>query len=119
MIRVNTIPDENIFDIKQGVSIVLCIKNPHINQNVKVKYAELWGNREGKYAYLATADISVTKWDLLVPTSPNYFFVPKDITQMAEYKKGWLISDIYPLNTSGIKTHHDNFVIDFELSSLK
>ena len=111
--------DENIFDIKQGVSIVLCIKNPHINQNVKVKYAELWGNREGKYAYLATADISVTKWDLLVPTSPNYFFVPKDITQMAEYKKGWLISDIYPLNTSGIKTHHDNFVIDFELSSLK
>jgi predicted helicase len=110
--------DENVFDIKQGVAIVLCIENPQVHHHVGVRYAELWGQRDEKYRYLSTNEMSVTRWELLVPTEPDYFFVPKDVTLIEEYKKGYPVSEIFPVNSSGVKTHHDDFVIDFNESTL-
>ncbi len=44
--------DENVFDIQQGVAIGLFVKRPKVTENANVHYAELWGLRESKYAYL-------------------------------------------------------------------
>src|SRR5207248_1970715 len=38
-------PDENVFDIQQGVAIALFVKVPTQNGLAKIHYADLWGER--------------------------------------------------------------------------
>jgi predicted helicase len=79
----------------------------------KVFYADLWGLQDGKYRYLWENDVSTTGWQELETVSPYFFFVPKDFDLLSEYERGWRVPDIFPVNSSGIKTHRDHFVIDF------
>ncbi len=112
--------DENVFDIRQGVAIAVFIKKPDGDTgSASVKYCDLWGLREGKYEYLAENDVSTTEWCDLEPVEPHFFFVPKDLELKSEYEDGWSISEIFPVNSTGIKTHRDDFVLDFEERSLK
>ena len=85
----------------------------------KVFYADLWGLREEKHRYLWENDVSTTDWQELEPVSPHFFFVPKDFDLLSEYERGWSVPDIFPVNSSGIKTHRDHFVIDFEQEPLR
>jgi len=112
-------PDENVFDIRPGVAIALFLKEQEGEGLAQVKYADLWGLREGKYRYLLENDISTTDWQTLEPVSPYFFFVPKDFDLLSEYERGWSVTDISPVNASGIKTHRDRFVIDFEEERLR
>jgi len=52
--------DENVFDIQQGVSIILAVKQPHQKSLANVYHADLWGLREHKYGILAEKDVSNT-----------------------------------------------------------
>jgi hypothetical protein len=110
--------DENVFDIQQGVAIGLFIRKDGKKGLAKVHHADLWGLREGKYKYLAEADVKTVEWEAIEPTSPFYLFIPQDTSLKPEYDQGWKITDIMPLNSTGVKTHRDHFVMDFELSSL-
>ena len=49
-------PDQNVFDIQQGVSIGIFIKEPGKNTPAKVHHAELWGDRDSKYKNLNSLD---------------------------------------------------------------
>lgn len=111
-------PDENVFDIRQGVAIALFVKRDCRGQ-AKVGYADLWGLREGKYRYLLENDIRTTNWQDLEPMAPYFFFVPKEFTLSEEYERGWIVPDIFPLHSSGIKTHRDHFAIDVEQKRLQ
>lgn len=106
--------DKNVFDIKRGVAIALFVKGQEGKDLARVQYADLWGLREGKYRYLLENDVSTTEWQPLEPVAPYFFFVPKDFDLLSEYEHGWSIADILPVNSTGIKTHRDHFVIDFE-----
>ncbi len=44
--------DENVFDIRQGVSIGIFVKEPGKDGPAKVHHTDLWGLREGKYQHL-------------------------------------------------------------------
>jgi predicted helicase len=125
--------DENVFDIQQGVAIGLFVKkrnntSNNTSQMATVHHAHLWGLREvydttgqlvsGKYHWLAGHDSASTEWTTLTPQSPFYLFVPQNISLQAEYGQGWNINDIMPINSTGVKTHRDHFVLDFGLSLL-
>jgi len=113
-------PDENVFDIRQGVAISVFVKKGHDERPSRVKYADLWGSREeGKARYLSENDIKTTEWQGLEPMAPHFFFVPKQFVLSEEYERGWTLPDIFPLNSSGIKTHRDHLVIDFEQRRLE
>ena len=112
-------PDKNVFNITRGVVIVLFVKKRESEGLAQVKYADLWGLRKHKYHYLEENDISTTDWQTLDPVSPYFFFVPKDFDLLSEYECGWSVSDIFPVHTSGLKTHRDHFVIDFEEKHLR
>ncbi|MCK4450692.1 MAG: hypothetical protein KAX26_08885, partial [Anaerolineae bacterium] len=112
-------PDKNVFDIRQGVAIALFVKEGKNEGPALVKYADLWGLREEKYRYLLENDIRTTDWQELEPIVPYFFFVPKEFTFSEEYEREWSAPDIFPLNSRGIKTHRDNFVIDFEQKCLR
>jgi hypothetical protein len=61
-------PDENVFDIQQGVAIGLFIKRHDVAKShatATIHYADLWGERATKYAALSEHDFNSVKWDTL------------------------------------------------------
>jgi predicted helicase len=110
--------DENIFDIQQGVSIGIFIKEPNSTGLAKIKYADLWGNRESKYEWLKDNSLASTNWISIEPKSLFYLFSPQNSALQPEYEKGLKITELLKINSTGIKTHRDNFVMDFDKSKL-
>lgn len=118
--------DENIFDIQQGVSICFFVKKQkEVNHTSKVEelanvyHADLYGTRTQKYEWLAKSDLNSTKWNKLNPQSPGYLFIRQNNELRPEYEQGWKVTDIFPVNSTGVKTHRDHFVFDFDRSSLE
>ncbi len=111
--------DKNVFDIQQGVTIVLYVKLEKSPKEKKVYYSDLWGLREKKYAYLLGNDVQTTSWQELKPVTPYYFFIPKDFALQSEYEKFWKVTDIFRKWSSGVKTHRDHFVVGFTKEEVK
>jgi predicted helicase len=107
-------PDQNVFDIQQGVSIGIFIKEPGKSTPAKVHHAELWGSRTSKYEILNQLDIETTEWVAVEPQSPEYLFIIQNIDLRTEYNSGWKLTEIFPVNTLGFQTHRDDFAIEFE-----
>ena len=103
--------DENVFDISQGVCIVLCVKERDNPTPAKVYYADMWGSREDKYNTLSGTEIQSTEWYGLQPTSPYYLFVPQATGYSAEYEEGCKITDIFQTKSIGIVTARDKLTI--------
>ncbi len=107
--------DENVFDIQQGVAIGLFIKSPRTalsgRERGKVYHADLYGLREGKYAWLLKNDINTTEWKRVNPKSGFYLFVPRDERLFVVYERWPKITDIFPVNSVGIVTARDNLTI--------
>jgi len=105
-------PDQNVFEIQQGVAISLLIKNNQKKtQYAKVSHAQLWGKREEKYQCLSEQDINKTEWTELKPQSPFYLFVPLNMDLLAEYERGWKVTEMMPVNSVGIVTARDELTI--------
>ncbi|MBI5291438.1 MAG: hypothetical protein HY872_06135 [Chloroflexi bacterium] len=111
--------DENVFDIQQGVSISLFVKESGKTGPARVHHAELWGTRESKYAILSRSDISSIQWAELQPRAEGFFFVPRNEANKAEYMKGWSVPDIFTLYNSAIQTKKDALTIHFTRQQLE
>ena len=103
--------DENVFDISQGVCILLCVKECNNPAPAKVYYADLWGSREDKYNTLSETNVQSTEWCELQPTSSYHLFVPQATDYSAEYESGWKITSIFHVGSVGIATGRDRFTI--------
>ncbi len=110
--------DQNVFDIQQGVSIGIFIKEPEKNSPAKVHHAELWGDRASKYKILNSLEINDIKWKTIEPQPKFYLFCSQDTNLSAEYEVGWKITEVIPVNTLGFQTHRDHFAIDFDAEHL-
>ena len=75
--------------------------------------------REDKYNWLNKQDIKTTKWKTIKPKSEFYLFIPRDERLLKAYETYLKITDIFPINSVGIVTSRDNFVIDFDRNALK
>ncbi|MFB3917256.1 MAG: type ISP restriction/modification enzyme [Terriglobales bacterium] len=108
--------DENVFDIQQGVAILLCVKRDGNSTAATVYHADLWGLRDFKYETLLEHDVSSTKWKKLKPEAPSYLFVPSNAELQQEYEQGLSIPSIFNQNgdpAPGIVTTHDEFAISW------
>ncbi len=111
--------DENVFDIQQGVAISLFIKKQGKKKKCEVYHSQIWGLWRYKYDRLLDDDIKTTNWEKLSPTSPYYFFVPREEKGREVYHEYWKVTDIFPMNVTGIVTARDKFVIDHNRQSLE
>jgi predicted helicase len=114
--------DQNVFDIQQGVSINLFIKTGKTKKKgelAEVFHFDMFGNRNAKYAALAASSLSSIAWSKLDFAPPQYFFVKKDFSQTDSFKQGFAVEELFIENSSGIKTHRDDFVVSFEDNELK
>jgi hypothetical protein len=109
--------DKNVFDIRQGVAIGLFIKKKGLKK--KIVHAERWGLREEKYKWLLKNDLNTTKWKPIKPKSGGYLFVPRDERALDRYEQYPKVTEIFPINSVGIVTSRDSFVIDFDKEALK
>ena len=114
-----TARDENVFDIIQGVSILLCIKERDNPAPAKVYYADMWGVREEKYNTLSETDVQSTEWSMLQPTSPYHLFVPQLTDYGAEYETGWNIIDIFQTGAVGIVTARDRLTLHWTPDNIR
>ena len=103
--------DENVFDISQGVCILLCVKERDNATPTKVHYADIWGSRVEKYNILSETDVQSTEWCKLQPTSPYHLFVPQATDYSAEYESGWVVTDIFQTGQVAIVTGRDKLTI--------
>ena len=115
--------DENVFDIQQGVAISLLVK-PAETRKHRCSHTDLWGSRErtdidGKYGWLVTNDVSSTTWNTLSPTASLRLFVPRDEALYEEYEAGWLLTDIFPVNSVGIVTSRDKLAIQWTAEDME
>ena len=53
------------------------------------------------------------------PDSPFYLFASQNKELREQYNEGWKISDIFKVQSTGVKTHRDHFVTDFEETPLR
>lgn len=111
--------DKNVFDIQQGVSIGIFIKEPGKDAPAKVHHAELWGDRVSKYKSLNSLDVDGVEWESIEPQTPDYLFIQQDLDLKSEYDTGWQITKIFPVNTLGFQSHRDSFAIEFSQKELQ
>jgi predicted helicase len=93
--------DQNVFDIQQGVAILIAVREKSepdyfstayksrdgVKEMAKVLYYDVWGRREDKYKFLESASLDNINWIEVKPTEPNYFFAPKNLDYEDEYNK--------------------------------
>ncbi|MCY4465980.1 MAG: N-6 DNA methylase [Chloroflexi bacterium] len=111
--------DENVFDIGQGVAIVVLVKLEKSTADTGVYHFELWGKRPFKYRYLKRNSIRTTRWNKLQPSSPNYFFAPHDDTHSEEYNCYVSVENVFGSKSTGFETGRDAHLIQFDKHSIR
>jgi hypothetical protein len=107
-------PDENVFDIEQGVAVSLFVKCPSSERGTW--HADLWGKRIAKYQASAEATIASVPWTRLQPAAPDWLLKPQDVDLAHQYRELWSIPAIFaPLGdpAPGVVTTHDEFAVSF------
>jgi predicted helicase len=104
------IKDENVFNIMQGVSIILAVKSGKKRANAlgEVYHAEIYGKRELKFKYIE----GKIKWEKIKLDKKMVFFLPKNTEGQEEYEAGVRIDELFLKNVTGILTMGDSFIID-------
>ena len=115
--------DKNVFDIMQGVAIIIGVKRSKTagqqNDLAEVWHGDLWGGRTAKNEalwQLETRDAGFVK----IENKANQFaFVPRDYDVEALYLNGFKISELFANRALGFQTHRDDFAIAFDDDSLR
>ncbi len=116
--------DRNVFDIQQGVAIIVGVKLPkNTGASRKAALAELyqsdlWGDRQSKYDQLWSAGDFRPLFKTLDVASPHYVFAHREEAGRENYAGGFSVREIMPVSVSGIVTSRDDFVIDFDRPNL-
>lgn len=105
--------DENVFDIRQGVAIVLFVKNREKKESA-IYHSDLFGLRQEKYDWLDNNEFLKDNYVQIKPQCPYYFFVKRNTDKIRKYLDWKKINEIFPLNGVGMTTARDSFVIDFD-----
>lgn len=101
--------DENVFDIMQGVSINLFIKNnkKKKGQLAEVYHYDLYGKRDVKYNFLTEHSIKNIEFTPIQLQKDNYFYVPKDFSNYNLYSRGFKIDELFLSYKAGVATGKD------------
>ncbi len=125
--------DQNVFDIMQGVCIILLVKNPEIGDK-GVFHLDLYGKRKEKFSRLESFDrkqlikleidefnkaFRSTKWGKERFVDDLSFFSPmKEATAMLEYGKFWGLTDIFGEFSNGVLSKNDDFCMQNNKSDI-
>lgn len=104
--------DKNVFDIKTGVSMIFGVKKRNTDDTKKplatVYQTDFYGSRASKFKLLDEANFEKIDW--------NSLQIKQDIWKVEgrgkdEYLKGFLVTKLFPENSTGIVTAIDKLAI--------
>lgn len=107
--------DENVFDIKQGVSIVFLIKNSLASQKCEVHHSEIFGLREHKFATLEANNVC---YKPIVAGDPFFFYVDKKFNNSDAYSQNISIGELFHVHNAGVATGNDRTLVAFNPEEL-
>lgn len=93
--------DDNVFDIRVGVSIIVAWKNSASKNMAKVFYADLIGSRNFKNDVLASASFEKLEPKEISPKAGYYFFRDFDHSKVAAYFRGVSVEEFFIKSSSG------------------
>ncbi len=108
--------NENVFDIKAGVSISIFVKKKNLEK--QIFHCDVWGSRKEKYEWCLKETLSKIETKKIAPESPFYLFIPQNKKAKKVYEKYISVKDIFATETSGVKTHNDDVLIAFDEKEL-
>ena len=108
-------PDENVFDIEQGVAIAFLRRNP---RSQAIHHVDLWGPRTQKENQLATHTLQDFEQQTLTPAAANFDLIPHWGQAYREYESGTKLTELMPIHTTAPVTARDGFVIAFTKAEL-
>lgn len=112
-------PDKNVFDIQQGVAILIGVKKKGGQKPMaNLHHLDLWGDRSEKYMALNAESISSPLFKLIKTTPPLYSFVERDLALQESFEEGFSLSALFRANSVGIVTARDSLTIDQEQQKL-
>jgi predicted helicase len=113
-------PDKNVFDIRQGVAIVIAVKNKGDKEkNIAAVYrGDMWGTRKDKNDALLGGGKELFGPNPITLHKPYYMFYEIDAATLEVYDNGFSISDFMPINQKGIITARDHLAVGFDKDDL-
>ena len=120
--------DENVFDIMQGVSINIFIKNRNSplgnhteskEPHCQIYHYDLYGKRKDKYNFLYENSLDSIPWNRLNPKPPFFLFIPQNESLREEYDRGISVKDMFRISSVGVVTGKDSVFIANDMQTLK
>ena len=112
-------PDKNIFDIQQGVSIIVAVKSKNPKSiNKRTYYCDVLGSRAEKGDFLWEASLA-DSFEEIDPRGEFHLFVPRDYELEKEYNFGFSITELMTVGVMGFQTHRDFFVVNDSKEELR
>lgn len=115
-------PDKNVFDIMQGVAIIIAVKKKRNAKEKKdlatVWRGDLWGSRKAKNEVLFTDDFRQLARSEISLHEHYQMFYQIDHRLLDVYDQGFSVADLMPVNSVGIVTARDALTIDMDRDAL-
>ena len=109
--------DENVFDIKQGVAIIIGILKDKQSGLANVFYTDVYGSREIKYKWLFENSISLLN-KIEISPPPHYIMLPTKYDEKISYNNGFELSKLFMKYNVGVVTARDNFCLTTKREAL-
>lgn len=103
--------DQNVFDIMQGVAIIIAVKKNNDKNDATIHHYDCYGKRDYKYKFLIENNLGSINFDLFKPSLPFYNFYSIDDQLQEQYYKLISLDKLFINNSVGIKTSRDNLLI--------
>jgi predicted helicase len=101
--------DENVFNIMQGVSIILGVKTSNKTKtDAEVYHADLYGKRKLKFSELLKKDL---KFKQIKLDQKQFYLADKNTEGKEEYESGISVESIYLKVSTGVQTSRDGIAI--------
>jgi len=111
--------DENVFDIMQGVAIIIAIKKKIKSKKLAELYlCDIYGKRDFKYDYLEKNSLKSLPFEKIDYREPDFYFFKQNMPLSIDYEKGLKINELLKLNNTGIVSKKDKIVFHHEKDDL-
>jgi predicted helicase len=108
--------DENVFDIRIGVAIMIAIKTTSNGEWGHAYYSEVYGLREKKFEYLRKGEFN---FKLIGLDKHTALFIPQEDNNKIEYDQGISLEELFDLTSTGIDSGNDDVTIKRYKSELE
>lgn len=112
-------PDKNVFDIQQGVAIIISVKTKDSGDGLaNVFHGDLWGDRNRKYKSLENGDLTDKCNKHLKPHLKYQMFYPVNTSLIDSYDRGFELNKLFRNFSLGTLTKRDSLTIEFDAEQL-